>query len=74
MPQSFWKVVVRQDPVEGIQSESFLMSQAKDVSGESPDIKYEGEQDMSPYRVPLSRIEELTKLKFEDLQGTDTFG
>ena len=71
MPQSFWKVVVWNDSEKGLQSESYLMSQSKDLSGESPDVRYEDGADLSPYRVPLEKIEELTHLDFPELHGTD---
>ena len=71
MPQSYWKVIVWNDAEKGLQSESYLMSQAKDLSGESPDVRYEDGADLSPYRVPLAQLEELTHLHFPELHGTE---
>lgn len=73
MPTSFWKVVVWNDSEKGIQSESFVMSQTEDLArpeGERTPY-YEKGADLSQYRVPLQELEELAKLSFDDLKGTD---
>ena len=73
MPTRFWKIAVWNDPETGLQSESYVMSQSEDLKrkyGEEGPW-YERGADLSQYRVPLQELEKMTKLKFEDLQGTD---
>ena len=66
MPRSFWKVVVWQDPQKGLQTESYLMSQEDDLAGKGGG-EYRDGADLRPFRVPLSEVEALTKLRFESL-------
>ena len=72
IPQSFWKVIVWNDPEKGLCSESYLMSQSDDLRGNSSFGRYEKGADLSTYRVPLQQIEELSGLQFPSLRGADS--
>lgn len=75
IPQDFWKVVVWKDPEKGLQSEAFVMSQKKDLAGQGvPDEHLYTEQDFATYRVPISKLEEMTKLRFGALEQTNDCG
>lgn len=72
MPQDFWKVVVWKDPEKGLQSEAFVMSQRKDLAGVGvPGEELLKEEDFNTYRVPLSQLEQMTKLKFDGLSDSN---
>ena len=73
IPQDFWKVVVWKDPEKGLQSEAFVMTQKHDLEGNSgPKLELKDESDFSLYRVPLSQLEEMTKLDFGKLNNDCT--
>ena len=70
IPQDFWKVVVWKDPEKGLQSEAFVMSQKKDLAGNSgPEDDLQKESDFAMYRVPLNQLEEMTNLHFGQLNN-----
>ena len=72
IPQEFWKVVAWNDPEKGLQSEAFVMSQRADLAGKgNPDEELVNEADFNMYRVPISQLEEMTKLKFPGLSKTN---
>lgn len=75
MPQDFWKVVVWKDPEKGLQSEAFVMSQKKDLEGTGvAGEELVSEQDFNTYRVPLAKLEEMTKLRFNGLSESNDCG
>lgn len=68
MPQEFWKVVVWKDKEKGLQSEAFVMSQRKDLAGNSgPEDDPKTEAEFQMYRVPLDQLEKMTQLDFGNL-------
>ena len=68
IPQDFWKVVVWKDPEKGLQSEAFVMSQKKDLANNSgPEDDLRSESQFNLYRVPLTQLEEMTRLDFGKL-------
>lgn len=68
IPQDFWKVVAWKDPEKGLQSEAFLMTQKHDLAGNSgPELELTQESQFDMYRVPLEKLQELTKLDFGNL-------
>ena len=73
IPTAFWKVMVWNDPEEGLKSESFLMSQEKQATGKGvPKRREERLKDFSDFRIPLDKLEELTHLEFGDIIDSPT--
>jgi endonuclease G len=73
IPQDFWKVVVWNDKEKGLQSEAFVMSQKKDLAGNSgPKEVLEKESEFAMYRVPLNQLEEMTNLHFGQINNDCT--
>jgi endonuclease G, mitochondrial len=73
IPTAFWKVMVWNDPQEGLKSESFLMSQEKQANGDGvPDRRKERLKEFSDFRIPLDKLEELTHLEFGDIIDSPT--
>ena len=67
IPREFWKVVVWNDPQQGLQSESYVMSQEEELAGIHGPPKKDSlrtAEAFNPYRVSLDRIEQLTGLEF----------
>lgn len=72
MPQEFWKVVVWNDPQEGLKGSAFVLSQA-DYVGRGTPFKSDFESgQFAVYQVPLKELEESTGLSFGPLAGTAT--
>ncbi len=68
MPQEFWKVVVWNDPKQGLKAAGFVLSQADFVGGRGlfkSDSFESGRFDV--YQVPMAKLEEMTRLRFGDL-------
>ena len=73
MPMAFWKVMVWNEPGEGLKSESFVMSQEGLVNGhEKPPAREEHVTDFAPYRIPLAKLEEITHLDFGNIIDSPT--
>jgi endonuclease G len=73
MPMAFWKVMVWNEPGEGLKSESFVMSQEKFINGEAkPPSSEQHLSDFSPFRIPLDELEELTHLDFGNIIDSPT--
>ena len=73
IPLAFWKVMVWNEPGEGLKSESFVMSQEDLVSGRAkPPSSDEHVQDFAPYRIPLAKLEEITHLDFGNIIDSPT--
>jgi endonuclease G len=62
IPRKFFKVVVSREPGQGLETEAYIISQKKGRASraEEPLTK----ADLQAFRVPLTRIEELTHLDF----------
>lgn len=73
MPQEFWKVVVWNDPKEGLKGAAFVQSQKEYVNRGLFKSEFESGE-MSVYQMPLKDLEKMTKLSFGDIvdsaQGT----
>lgn len=70
IPQEFWKVMVWNDPEKGLQSEAYVMSQKKDLAGQSgPEDNPQTEADFAAYRVSMDQLQQMTKLNFGRLGG-----
>lgn len=67
MPQEFWKVVVWNDPAEGLKGSAFVLSQADYVGREALDDGSFEPGEFSVYQVPLDRLEKTTGLSFGPL-------
>jgi endonuclease G len=68
MPQEFFKVVVWNDPKQGLKASAFVLSQEDFVGGRSlfkSDTFETGRFEL--YQVPLAKLEEMTRLDFGDL-------
>ncbi len=73
IPTAFWKVMVWNDPEEGLKSESFLMSQEKQANGKGvPKRREERLKEFSDFRIPLDKLEEMTHLEFGDIIDSPT--
>ncbi len=74
IPMKFWKVMVWNEPGQGLKSESFVMSQEPFVKkGQSKGgSSQEHVDDFSQYRIPLEQLEDLTKLDFGNLIDSPT--
>ncbi len=64
MPQEFWKVVVWNDPAEGLKGSAFVLSQADYVGRDSLYKNSFEPGRLSVYQVPLETLEEATGLGF----------
>lgn len=71
IPQEFWKVVVWNDPQDGLQASAFIQSQ-KDYVGRGMFKSEFSPGEMSVYQLPLGDLEKLTKLDFGDLSDTSS--
>jgi endonuclease G len=69
IPQEFWKMVVWNDPQEGLKGAAFIQSQ-KDYIGRSLFKTDFDPGAMSVYQLPLEKLEKLTKLDFGDIVDT----
>jgi endonuclease G, mitochondrial len=69
IPKEFWKVVVWNDPQEGLKGAAFLQSQ-KDYIGHTLFKSDFDPSGMSTYQIPLQDLEAMTKLDFGDLGDT----
>lgn len=69
IPQEFWKVVVWNDPKEGLQGKAFVLSQAEFVGGNDSIFKSQGlpSDRFEVYQVPISKLEQATDLSFGDI-------
>lgn len=73
IPTAFWKVMVWNDPDEGLKSESFIMSQEKQArTGKGQRPRGGHLEDFTPFRIPLDELEELTHLDFGDIIDSPT--
>ena len=64
MPQEFWKVVVWNDPEEGLKGSAFVLSQEDFVGGRSL-FKSDFDSDrFEVYQVPIEKLQEMTRLDF----------
>lgn len=72
IPTAFWKVMVWNDPKEGLKSESFLMSQEEQANGGVPERREERLKEFSDFRIPLDTLEELTHLEFGNIIDSPT--
>lgn len=72
MPQEFWKVVVWNDPQEGLKASAFVLSQADFVN---PHGFFKSDFDsgrFSVYQVPVDKLEQMTRLDFGDVADART--
>lgn len=69
IPQEFWKVVVWNDPQEGLKGSAFLQSQKDYVGRKIFQSSFESEN-MSVYQIPLEELERKTNLSFGELMDT----
>ena len=69
IPQEFWKVVVWNDPKEGLQGKAFVLSQSNLVGGDDSIFKSQGlpSDRFAVYQVPISKLEQATDLQFGDI-------
>ena len=71
MPQEFWKMVVWNDPEEGLKGSAFVLSQADFVGGRSlfkSDNFDSGRFEV--YQIPIEKLEEMTRLNFGDVANS----
>jgi endonuclease G len=67
MPQEFWKMVVWNDPEEGLKGSAFVLSQ-EDFVGRRGLFKSEFDPArFEVYQVPIEKLEEMTRLDFGDI-------
>lgn len=73
MPQEFWKMVVWNDPQEGLKGSAFVLSQADFVGGRGL-FKSETFDSgrFEVYQVPIDKLEQMTRLDFGDLADART--
>lgn len=69
IPEEFWKMVVWNDPQEGLKGAAFVLSQ-RDLIGHRSLFK----SDLPPgrfqvYQVPIDKLEQMTHLKFGSVAG-----
>lgn len=69
IPQEFWKVVVWNDPQEGLKGSAFIQSQKDYVGGRISPSSFEPGA-MGVYQIPLEDLETKTDLSFGDLKDT----
>lgn len=72
MPQEFWKVVVWNDPKEGLKASAFVLSQSDFVN---PHGLFKSDFDsgrFAVYQVPVEKLEEMTRLDFGDVADART--
>ena len=70
MPQEFWKVVVWNDPEEGLKGSAFVLSQKDFVN---PRGLFQADFDpgrFEVYQVPLDKLEEMTHLDFGNVTNS----
>lgn len=73
IPREFWKVVVWNDPKEGLQGAGFIQSQKNYVRGNK---LFKSDSDgfdagrMGLYQIPIDQLEEMTKLNFGEMNDT----
>jgi endonuclease G, mitochondrial len=73
IPTAFWKVMVWNDPNEGLKSESFLMSQDnKAINQQAVQRSGDHVEDFSQFRIPLEQLEDLTHLDFGSIIDSPT--
>jgi endonuclease G len=67
MPQEFWKMVVWNDPQEGLKGSAFVLSQTDFVNpGGLFQSDFE-EGRFGVYQVPIAQLEKMTRLDFADV-------
>lgn len=66
LPQEFWKVVVWNDPEEGLKGAAFIQSQKDYLSNSLFKTDFEPDG-LSLYQVPLKKLEETARLDFGPL-------
>ena len=72
MPREFFKVVVWNEPGQGLKSESYVMSQADFMNKEQshePHIKL---TEFETFRIPTTQLEAITHIDFGDLKDDCT--
>lgn len=72
MPQEFWKMVVWNDPKEGLKASAFVLSQSDFVN---PHGFFKSDFDsgrFAVYQVPVEKLEEMTRLDFGDVADART--
>lgn len=69
IPQEFWKVVVWNDPEEGLKGSAFIQSQEDYVGRGMFKTEFDAGE-MSVYQLPLRDLEKMTKLDFGDIGDT----
>lgn len=73
IPTAFWKVMVWNDPQEGLKSESFLLSQEGQAKRQNSHSDTEEHvSDFTKYRIPLDQLETLTHLDFGNIIDSST--
>lgn len=63
MPQKFWKMVVWNDPKEGLKGAAFVLSQEDFVSGGLTKAEFQVGR-FGVYQVPIADLQKMTKLDF----------
>lgn len=69
IPQEFWKMVVWNDPDEGLKGAAFIQSQKDYVGRRLFKADFDPGQ-MSVYQLPVDKLEAMTKLDFGELNDT----
>lgn len=73
MPQDFWKMVVWNDPEEGLKGSAFVLSQKDILNGDSSIFQsqptFESDR-FSVYQVPIKDLESMTQLTFGDISDS----
>lgn len=69
IPQEFWKMVVWNDPDEGLKGAAFIQSQKDYVGRRLFKTDFDPGQ-MSVYQLPIDKLEAMTKLDFGELNDT----
>lgn len=69
IPMEFYKVMVWNEPGEGLKGEAFVMSQENFVKNRAgaPD-RDDRLQDFTPFRVPLEKLEQMVQIDFGDIK------
>lgn len=77
IPEDFWKLVVWNDPDEGLRGAAFVLSQ-EDLVGDSARASlFQAELPVGRfkvYQVPIHELEQMTKLDFGDIQSSLSTG
>lgn len=68
MPQKFWKMVVWNDPKEGLKGAAFVLSQEDFVNGGLTKAEFQVGR-FGVYQVPIDDLEKMTKLDFGDIKN-----